>query len=146
MVTLSHDMAMKPTFSALWNAYSTSVHTCSLNMTNQCAIRVSRAMIKAGFPKSTFRGPSYQGKLCPHGFARGAQDLGAMLQKVWGNRNAGWAAPGSKPRAASGLRGVICFMNIPSYGGQGHIDLWDGSTTKTGEYWDSQTIWLWSLA
>lgn len=139
-------MSNKPTFSRLWSAYSTSTHPCSLDMTNQCAIRVSRALIAAGFPKSHFKGGSYTGKLCPHGYARGAQDLGAMLNRLWGSRTLGWSSPGSQPKNIGGRKGVICFMNIPSYGGQGHIDLWDGSETKTGSYWDSQTIWFWELA
>ena len=57
----------------------------------------------------------------------------------------GWSKPGSQPAGISGRKGVVCFMNIPGYGGQGHIDVWDGSQTKTGAYWDSQTIWFWEL-
>ncbi len=106
---------------------------------------MSRALIKAGCPANTFRGTQYTGKVCPHGYARGAQDMGAFLQRAWGNRDKGWAAPGTVPSDASGVRGLVCFMNIPGFGGQGHIDLWDGSNTKTGAYWDSKTIWLWRL-
>lgn len=139
-------MANKPAFTRLWSAYSDSRHPCTLNMSNQCAIRVSRALIGAGFPKSKFKSGSYTGKLCPHGYARGAQDLAAMLGRIWGRRTVGWASPGGVPEGASAYKGVICFMNIPGYGGQGHIDLWNGSTTKTGAYWGSETIWLWNMA
>ena len=136
---------IKPSFSRLWSAYSSQNHSCSMTLPNQCAIRMSRALIAAGWPKNTFKGHMYTGKTCPHGFARGAQDLAAYLRRVWGNRDLGWAAPGKTPSSADGEQGLIVFMNIPTFGGQGHIDRWNGSTTKTGDYWDSETIWLWRL-
>lgn len=138
-------MAAKPNFHTLWGAYETSRHECSLTLDNQCAIRVSRALIKAGWSKNVFKSASYPGNVCPHGYARGAQDLAAFLAKEIGNRTHGWSKPGSAPSAASGVRGIICFMKIPGFGGQGHIDLWDGSATKTGAYWNSETVWLWAL-
>lgn len=136
---------IKPSFSRLWSAYSSQNHSCSMTLPNQCAIRMSRALIAAGCPSNTFKNTQYTGKVCPHGYARGAQDLAAYLRRAWGDRNKGWAKPGSVPSDASGVRGLICFMNIPGFGGQGHIDLWNGSATKTGAYWDSETIWLWTL-
>lgn len=136
---------LKPNYARLDNVYSESRHSCSLTMDNQCAIRVSRALIKAGWPKSAFKSASYTGKVCPHGYARGAQDLAAYLSRELGFRSKGWSRPGSVPGGASGVHGIICFMNIPGYGGQGHIDLWDGQATRTGSYWNSETIWLWSL-
>jgi len=37
-------------------------------------------------------------------------------------------------------------MNIPGFGGQGHISLWDGQeVVDGGEYWDSNTIYFWKL-
>ena len=138
-------MAAKPSFSMLWTVYDKTTHPCSLAMANQCAIRVSRALIRAGWSKDIFRGSNYSGNLCPHGYARGAQDLAAFLSKEIGSRTHGWASPGSVPAGAANAQGIICFMNIPGYGGQGHIDLWNGSETKTGAYWDSETIWLWAL-
>ena len=136
----------KPPFSSLWTKYASENHPCSMALPNQCAIRMSRAFIAAGWPSHAFKSASYTGKLCPCGYARGAQDLGAYLQRVWGSRTLGWAAPGSVPSQIEGRRGVVCFMNIPGFGGQGHIDLWDGSQTKTGAYWDSKTIWFWELS
>ena len=95
---------------------------------------------------SLFKSAQYTGKVCPHGYARGPQDLASYLRRIWGNRDLGWSKPGVVPGNAAGVKGIICFMNIPGYGGQGHIDLWDGSSTKTGAYWDSETIWLWKLS
>ncbi len=135
----------KPAFATLWSKYSSQSHPCSMSLPNQCAIRMSRALIAAGWPSGTFKSPRYGGKLCPHGYARGAQDLGAFLSRVWGTRTHGWSAPGSEPSQISGKRGVICFMNIPGFSGQGHIDVWDGTQTKTGAYWGSKTIWFWEL-
>lgn len=135
----------KPPFNSLWNLYSSQPHGCSMALPNQCAIRMSRCLIAGGWSKDAFKSTQYPGKVCPHGYARGAQDLGAFLAKRWGNRTLGFSAPGSAPSAVSGRKGVVCFMNIPGFSGQGHIDLWDGSGTKTGDYWSSQTIWFWEL-
>ncbi len=87
----------------------------------------------------------YQGNLCRHGFARGAQDLGDFLRRKWGPRDQGWSAPDSIPPSLMGLTGVILFANIPNFAGQGHIDLWNGSTTRTGTYWNADPIWFWRL-
>lgn len=138
-------MPAKPSFNRIWSAYSKANHNCSMALHHQCAVRMSRALIDAGWPSNTFKSAQYTGKVCPHGYARGAQDLAAYLRRVWGNRDVGWSKPGSVPANASGVKGLICFMNIPGFGGQGHIDLWDGSETKTGAYWGSDTIWLWKL-
>jgi hypothetical protein len=64
---------------------------------------------------------------CPHGHIRGAQDLAAILALpyVLGARNHGWGtqSSGSPTNDAIGKKGIICYMNIPTYSGQGHIDL-----------------------
>lgn len=66
-------------------------------------------------------------------------------KKKWGPRDLGFEAPGSMPKQLKGKKGVILFIDIPGYDGQGHIDLWDGSKTMTGEYWNAKTIWFWQL-
>ena len=65
----------KPAFSTLWSKYSSQNHACSMSLPNQCAIRMSRALIAAGWTSDVFKSPRYGGKLCPHGLARGAQAL-----------------------------------------------------------------------
>ena len=121
---------------------------------NQCAIRMSRCLIKSGWTKDTFRDKRYTGNICPHGYARGAQDLAAFLRKIWGSQTVGWSAQKDNMDAFSNSlnkKGIICFMNIPGFAGQGHIDLWDGTKskpverTRRGQYWHSSTIWLWVL-
>lgn len=142
----------KPAFSVLKGKYSTqrsSVHACSMHFPNTCAIRMSEALVRtdarflAAFKKSSKN-------KCPHGYVRGAQDLGAILgsSSVWGRRNHGWNAQksGAAPASATGKKGLVCYMNIPGFSGQGHIDLWDGSQAVGDAYWNAQTIWMWTLS
>lgn len=90
------------------------------------------------------------GRLCPHGIGRGAQDLGAFLKHHWGPRTLGWAAQADHhepPKDILGKHGVVVYIQIPGFGGQGHVDLWDGDGPGEGRsmYWASKTIWFWSL-
>ena len=135
--------ADRPKYDKLSIHYSKDVHNCKDITTspNQCAVRVSRALIGAGIELDS----SYSGKLCRHGYARGAQDLGAFLKKKWGTHDLGFTSPGSMPAQLKGKKGVILFIDIPTFDGQGHIDLWDGSRSKTGDHWDAKTIWFWKL-
>jgi hypothetical protein len=134
----------KPTFAAIESNYSSTVHECPdiVPSENQCAVRVSRAVMNSGVP---INAAEYEGNLCRHGYARGAQDLGAFLRRKWGVQDYGFTAPGSAPAQMNGIKSVILFMNIPTFRGQGHIDLWDGTTTKSGTYWNANPIWFWRL-
>ena len=127
----------------------TQVHKCSMHFPNTCAIRLSEALVAAK-PEvlSIFK---RSGKnVCPHGYVRGAQDLAAVLARhdLLGARTLGFEKPGKMPSELQGQRGVICFMNIPTYAGQGHIDLWDVARTASpnSEYWGASPIWYWRLA
>lgn len=133
----------RPTFKKLSDSYSTKRHECPdiKSSPNRCAINLSRALIDIGIKMDS----DYKGKLCRHGYARGAQDLAAFLKKKWGTRDLGFEAPGAVPNAIKGKKGVIVFMNIPGFAGQGHIDLWDGKKTRTGTYWKARPIWFWEL-
>ena len=133
----------RPSYSVLDSNYTNDVHDCPdiTPSPNQCAVRLSHSLITAGISMNS----DYSGNLCRHGFARGAQDLGAFLKKKWGNRDYGFESPMSTPAPIQGKKGVILFMNIPGFSGQGHIDLWDGTKTKTGEYWEANPIWFWEL-
>ncbi len=86
------------------------------------------------------------GKLCPHGLGRGAQDLGNFLANHWGARTLGWTKQAAAPKNIQGKVGVVLFMKIPGFDGQGHIDLWDKTGPVGADYWDSETIWFWELA
>lgn len=140
----------RPTYASLSGVYSTnqsSVHACSMNFPNTCAIRMSEALDKAvSGIKDKF---AASGKtLCPHNFMRGAQDLAGVLRRadVFGVHNAGFSKPGQAPDAIKGLRGIVAYMNIPTYlDGQGHIDLWDGTKPVGAAYWNADPIWFWKL-
>lgn len=142
---------IKPTFAKVASHYRTSpssVHSCSMNFPNTCAIRMSEALVKADNRfLSAFKSSSRN--TCPHGFMRGAQDLASVLSKskVFGTRTMGWSAQEDRraPSEIQGKKGVICYMNIPGYSGQGHIDLWKGDMPVGSEYWDAETIWFWEL-
>jgi len=142
---------IKPIFTKLKNNYktnSTQIHSCSMHFPNTCAIRMSEALVKtdakflAAFKKS-------KKNVCPHGYVRGAQDLAAILAlpSVLGKRDFGWEAQknGTPPSDISAKKGIICYMNIPTFNGQGHIDLWDKGSPVGEEYWDAKTIWMWEL-
>lgn len=155
---------------------SDTVHSCNvidptIDTVNTCAARMSEALVLAnGIVKTrgamallgTSRGNgqafllgSYgygttanTGKLCPHGIARGAQDLGAFLRHHWGSRSKGWGAQtdhATAPSNIKGLTGLVVYMQIPGFGGQGHIDLWDNDAPVGSQYWASETIWFWEL-
>jgi hypothetical protein len=103
---------------------------------------LSYALTKA----NAFVPSDYEANLCRHHYARGASDLAAYLKKKWGPRDQGWEEPGSVPDGIQGKKGVVLFERIPGFSGQGHIDLWDGKKTRTGEYWTAKTIWFWELS
>jgi hypothetical protein len=144
-------MLTKPLFARLKQNYRTSptqIHACTMHFPNTCAIRMSEALAATD---STFLEIFKKSKLnkCPHGYMRGAQDLGAVLSQaaVLGPRSLGWAsqANGKTPNDAIGRNGIVCYMNIPGYTGQGHIDLWENDRPIGDSYWDAQTIWMWTL-
>ena len=137
---------IKPLFKDLRKNYkteSTQIHTCSMHFPNTCAIRMSEALantmpdLLATFKKSTKN-------KCPHGYLRGAQDLASVLAQpyVFGSRSLGWGGNDNAeaPKNVIGKKGIICYMNIPGFDGQGHIDLWDNDMAVGDDYWDAKTI------
>lgn len=134
---------MSLNFHKLWSSYPKDQFPCSGGWANQCAIRVSIALEGAGFSLSGFAGPN----VCGHGHVRGAESLADHLwvhlfycQKFSGGSGA--------LKKISGRTGIVFFRNLTGFrGGQGdHIDLWDGSYTKTGEYAAScQELWFWRI-
>lgn len=144
-------MIAKPVFSVLKSNYRTlshQIHVCSMHFPNTCAIRMSEALVKTN--KAFLDAFKNSGKnVCPHGYMRGAQDLGAVLNspQVFGMRSHGWAGQpdGTAPANIRGVKGIVCYMNIPGFAGQGHIDLWDGNSPVGTAYWNAKTIWMWRL-
>lgn len=139
----------RPTYASLREVYTTdpnSVHQCSMSFPNTCAIRMSEALDKvvSGI-KDKFAASGRT--LCPHNFMRGAQDLAGVLRRadVFGVHNSGFSKPGQAPAAIKGVQGIVAYMNIPGYDGQGHIDLWDGNNPVGEAYWNADPIWFWKL-
>lgn len=136
-----------PSYPDLAAHYSTALHQCPDTATSEhpCAIRLSRAMMAYGIALTP-----YSGKKCRHGFARGAQDLGAFILSKYGTYNLGFSKPMQVPSSLLRKRGIILFANIPGYDGQGHIDMWDGFAgtciSGTTGYWDANPIWFWQMA
>jgi hypothetical protein len=162
----------KPAFDDVLKVYSTdpeSVHRCAiLNPTpegdgiNTCAARMSEALclankiaakrsdigktrvVKGVYPLLGPYGYTMFGNLCTHGIARGARDLGEFLVRNWGQPKA-FKAPGEPPAVISGKRGIVCFVKIPGFSGQGHMDVWNKTDCVGHGYWDSDHIWFWEL-
>lgn len=129
---------MTPSFQKLWHHYPKVNNPCNQSYVNQCAIRLSIALEKAGF-----KFPGYKHPTCKHGHARGADGLANYL---WYNMK--------RPRLVkekaqiAEKTGVVFFENLKSFrGGIGdHIDLWKKGVTKTGDYFDDcQKVWFWEL-
>ena len=145
------DAADEPNFSILKSNYTTdptNIHQCTMHFPNTCAIRMSEALVKTDESFLEIFKQSSRNK-CAHSYIRGAQDLASILAQpsVFGPRSYGWTGGGSNtvPSNAKGIQGVICFMKIPGFSGQGHIDLWDKEYAVGSSYWNAQTIWLWEL-
>jgi len=113
------------------------------NYSNTCAVRLSSALIAAdpAFKKLFASSP---GNICgPHGNKRGAQDLAAVLKTAFGGID-------QSPNSASelnGKKGIICFLGITGFSGQGHITLWNQDySVDGGEYWERcSLVWFWRL-
>jgi hypothetical protein len=134
---------MLPRFKSLLDNYPEDSEPCNQGWDNQCAIRVSIALVGAGFPLTAYTDP-----LCKHGHARGAESLANYLWKQV--RPPTISKDPSKGKARTKAKtGIILFRNITGFrGGRGdHIDLWDKNATMTGEYFDVSTeTWFWEVA
>ncbi len=128
----------RPVFSSLRNNYRTSIVS---DYDNTCAIRMSMALIAVNRDyKQAFR--SSTANRTGKGYVRGAQDLAVILNRLWGVRDQGWSGTAGTPVG----NGVICYMNIPGFSGQGHIGLWEnGAPYNNDAYWSANPVWFWRL-
>ena len=131
-----------PRYATLETNYPDNPAPCDGGWANQCAIRLSIALVSSGFALTAYPDP-----LCSHGHARGAESLANYLWRQVGRPQ---VHPGRRARTAvQGRPGIVFFRNIIGFrGGVGdHIDLWDGAETMTGEYFTESTeTWFWSVA
>lgn len=132
---------MRPSFSQLWLNYPVEQAPCNGPWDNQCAIRMSIALIAAGLDLNTYTDPR-----CAHGHARGAESLANYLYRRISRPRI--LSGTSFQREVRGKTGIVFFRNITGFrGGEGdHIDLWNKDRTKTGEYSSvSSQTWFWEL-
>ena len=100
---------------------------------------MSITLIGAGFSLNGYSEP-----VCRHGHARGAESLASYLWRQVGRPRISSSASLGRTRTL-GRTGVLFFKNIEGFrGGLGdHVDLWDGSATMTGEYFnESKQTWF----
>lgn len=162
----------KPTFDDLLATYRTdpeSVHDCPRIYTkhpiniNTCAIRMTEALVlanglvdsrvqigqltlKGGNGKGFLLGKyGYRANLCPHGIGRGATDVGYFLAEHWGKPTLTFLTPNEPPKEIQDRTGVLCFVKIPGYSGQGHMDVWNRTAAVGHGYWNSQKVLFWAL-
>ena len=103
---------------------------------------MSIALEKAGFPLRNYTEPK-----CKHGHARGAESLANYLRNKIGRPKISTTADDGI-KGTAGKTGIVFFKDIMGFreGRGDHIDLWDGSTTKTGSYFDvCKQIWFYEL-
>jgi hypothetical protein len=127
-------------FQSVWSSYPSAQMPCDGPYDNQCAIRMSIALVGAGF---SFGG--YTEPCCKHGHARGAESLAPFLSR---SARPERLASASAEAAVAGRTGAVIFRNLAGFrGGQGdHIDVWNGTKTKTGAYFTTcQEVWSWPL-
>ncbi|MDC0671942.1 type VI secretion system amidase effector protein Tae4 [Nannocystis radixulma] len=129
---------MSLSFDDLNNNYPTG-SPCDEGWPNQCAIRVSIALEKSGFPLNDYTDPP-----CKHGHARGAESLAKHLWRKLGR-------PTIATHASAGsftTRGIIFFKDIKGFrnGVGDHIDLWNGTHTRTGAYFGKcKQVWFFAI-
>ena len=140
---------MKPNFKLMWSSYPTAQFPCNetirgggLAWQNQCAIRLSIALEKAGLSLKT-----YNEHTCKHGHARGAEPLANHLHYAifWPKK---LLSPATAEKQLNGKQGIVFFKDLKGFrGGRGdHIDLWNGSISKTGVYFGiCKQVWFWEL-
>jgi hypothetical protein len=129
-----------PQFVLMWSTYPTEIHPCDQGWENQCAIRMSLCLIKAGFQLTHYTEPK-----CKHGHARGAESLANYLWNQVGIPKIYKTADQGRKNVA-GKTGLLFFKDLTGFrGGVGdHFDLWNNGLTKTGEYFDAcMQTWFW---
>lgn len=120
------------------------------NYQNTCAIRISLALIGAGFPLGTgshriLAGP-HKGKRVQVNMTRLAN---LLATPAWLGKPVTLDAP-DPASGISGRQGIIAFHGIAGYAGGGHIDLIDNTAASlrcaSHCYFGARETWFWPLA
>lgn len=145
------------TAQALWDNHPYPASPCSSDLfPNQCAIRMSVALEKAGINTSSFDKLYPRRRCCTAypslkhhkpGHIMSAQELANWIDKnpsIFGK-----AKKHTKKVTAAdfvGKKGIVFIMN--GWGSTDHIDIWDGSDMKGGQqqYFSlGEQVWFWQL-
>lgn len=110
---------------------------------NQCAMRMSVSLQKAGLSMAGYGDPICRANGKSH--ARGAEGLGNFLWHKIGRPQI--FKPTQVKSKIDGRTGIILFKDIPNFrdGNGDHIDLWDGKQTKGGRIYNSDQVWFWPV-
>lgn len=119
------------------------------NYHNTCAIRVSLALVGAGYPLSAGSHRILAGPNKGKRIEVNMKTLANMLARpAWLGTPEKPAAP-NPASAIRGRQGIIAFHGIPGYAGGGHIDLIDNTAASlrcaSACYFDSREVWFWPL-
>lgn len=127
------------TFQKLWNGYPVDEGGVKKRIkggcdsyTDQCAIRLSVALAKAGVPLT-----GYQGLTCKADgltLARNAPELANHLSSKIGPPEKMGA---NQKKSVENLKGIVFFQNT-------HIDVWNGQKTRSAKQF-YKSIWFWEL-
>ncbi|MGN0921141.1 MAG: T6SS effector amidase Tae4 family protein [Cellvibrio sp.] len=147
----------KPSAKLLWDHHPYPKSPCNTELfPNQCAIRMTEALIGAGVDISSFdklyprrRCSSAYPSLKHHhpGHIMSAQELAN-----WMDKNPALFGPTKKFRGDItsanfvGKKGIVFIMN--GWGSTDHIDIWNGNKMKGGQpqyFGLGEEIWFWQL-
>jgi|RhiMethySRZTD1v2_1073278.scaffolds.fasta_scaffold134392_2 type VI secretion system (T6SS) effector Tae4 (amidase) len=159
-----------------YNDYRTDSRPCKRGATNQCAVRMSIALARAGFGLESFQPPSRvhdgDGACRTGGIAHvlGAQELARFLRRTMFEPRVSFASGGSGCantfQQIRCLRGILYFNNCFTREGENtaqgdHIDLFNGERyfneiihpraggdeTRGGRLFErADQVWFWRLA
>lgn len=143
----------------IYRKHPININTCAIRMSEALVIAnhlvESREAISALSPrysngKSFLMGKyGYAANLCPHGIARGAGDLANFLRTQWGPPTLCFTTPQDEPltppEEVLGRTGLVAFLKLPNYTGQGHVDVWNATDAVGAAHWDAQRAYFWAL-
>ncbi len=145
-------MASLPPFDLLWANYPDDRDPEALKrriggrvdmpwLTNTCTIRMSHAFNQAGAPIPR-RHPSISTVQGGDGlwYAFRVREFVRWLEREYERAD----VTGTSKQPFLGLRGIIVFEVDGWTDATGHLDMWNGATTRHGEYWaQAKAVRLW---
>lgn len=140
---------MRLKFSQLWKNYPKGkIGGDCKPYQNQCAIKMSKTLNSTGL--TVKKGYKFRNVCVAGGSTNimGAQRLAIHLKRIY-KKPLIYLRPTRAKILLKGKKGIIFFKDLSGFrGGIGdHIDLWNGSATKGGAYWDRcKQVWFWPVS